>query len=498
MTKIYLVGGGPGDPELVTVKGRRVLALADVVLYDHLAPEQLLDLAPPTAERIYVGKKRADHAYTQQEICDLMIARARRGQTVVRLKGGDPFIFGRGGEELQAVAEAGIPFEVVPGITAPLGIAAYSGIPLTHRDSTSVLTFVPGHHVNAVDWSLVARSDTLVVFMGVEHIDDIVGELLRAGRPPLTPAVAVRWATRPDQQTVAGTLEDLPRLVHDHGLTPPATVLIGDVVRFREKFSWFERLPLFGSRIVVTRARAQAGELTDELRRLGAHVLELPAIELRPLEDYSALDAAIEKLREYDWIIFTSTNAVEYFLAQLRARGRDVRDIRGRVCAIGTATRAALEAIHLRPDLVPAEAFSEGVAAAFADIQLTGARVLLPRAAEAREVIPETLRARRAVVDIADAYRNVIPDDAAARAQKIFGAARKPDWITFTSGSAVKNVLAVAPAGSLDGVRVASIGPATSDVVRKHGLTVDAEAREASVRALVEAILEATPPAAPA
>jgi uroporphyrinogen III methyltransferase / synthase len=484
MSKVYLVGAGPGDPELITVKGRRVLAMADAVLYDHLAPEQLLDLAPPAAERVYVGKKRADHAYTQQEICAMLIERARRGLTVVRLKGGDPFIFGRGGEELEAVAEAGIPFEVIPGITAPLGIAAYSGIPLTHRDFTSILTFVPGHHVDAVDWSIVGRSDTLVVFMGVEHIDHIVRELLRSGRSPLTPAVAVRWATRPDQQTVSGTLADLPALIHAHGLIPPATVLIGEVVRFRERFSWFERLPLFGVSIVVTRARAQAAELSDELRRLGARVLELPAIELRPLEDYSALDQAIARLREYDWLIFTSTNAVEYFLE----RARDVRGIRGRICAIGSATAAALEAVHLIPDLVPQDASSEGVAAALGAIGNRGGRVLLPRAAEAREVIPETLRALGATVDVVDAYRNVIPEDAAARAQKIFGAPRKPDWITFTSGSTVKNVLAVAPTGALANVKVASIGPATSAVIGKHGLPVDAEASEASIGALVAAL----------
>jgi uroporphyrinogen III methyltransferase / synthase len=294
----------------------------------------------------------------------------------------------------------------------------------------------------------------------------------------------VRWATRPDQQTVSGTLADLPGLIHAHGLMPPATVLIGEVVRFHERFSWFERLPLFGISIVVTRARAQAAELSDELRHLGARVLELPAIELRPLEDYSALDEAIAHLRDYDWLIFTSTNAVEFFLA----RARDVRGIRGRICAIGSATRAALEAAHLMPDLVPAEASSEGVAHAFRQIGVAGTRVLLPRAAEAREVIPETLRTLGATVDVVDAYRNVIPPDAAARAQKIFSAPRKPDWITFTSGSTVKNVLAVAPPGALDNVKVASIGPATSAVLRKHGLPVNAEATEASVPGLIAAI----------
>jgi uroporphyrinogen III methyltransferase/synthase len=264
-------------------------------------------------------------------------------------------------------------------------------------------------------------------------------------------------------------------------------VLFGEVVRFHERFSWFEKLPLFGRSIVVTRARAQAADLADELRRLGARVLDLPAIELRALDDYSALDAAIARLHEYDWVIFTSTNAVEYFLQ----RARDVRGIRGRICAIGAATRAALEAVHLIPDLVPHDASSEGVSAAFGEVSIDGARVLLPRAAEAREVIPETLRALGATVDVADAYRNVVPEGAAARARQIFGSARKPDWITFTSGSTVKNVLAVAPAGALEGVRVASIGPATSAIAARHGLRIDAEAREASVAGLIAAIIEA-------
>ncbi len=268
MNKVYLVGAGPGDPELITVKGRRLLASADCILYDHLANPRLLDLRARDAERLYVGKKRSEHQFTQEEICGLLIDRARAGKTVVRLKGGDPFIFGRGGEEVEALAAAGIAFEVVPGVTAPLGIAAYCGVPLTHRDHTSVVTFVTGHQVDSIDWAKVGTAETLVVFMGLEHIDDIVREVLRHGRSPGTPAMAVRWATRPDQRTVAGRLEDLPRLVHEHGLKPPATLLIGEVVDLRERLGWFEQLPLFGQRIVITRARAQSADLADSIERV--------------------------------------------------------------------------------------------------------------------------------------------------------------------------------------------------------------------------------------
>ncbi|HYP04607.1 MAG TPA: uroporphyrinogen-III C-methyltransferase, partial [Bryobacteraceae bacterium] len=317
MKKVYLVGAGPGDPELLTLKGRRCLESAEVVLYDHLASPALLDFAPATAERIYVGKKRGDHAFSQTEIIDVMLAKARENKTVVRLKGGDPFIFGRGGEEVEALAEAGIPFEVVPGITAPLGIAAYTGVPLTHREHTSVVTFVTGHNVDSIDWTKTGVSETLVIFMGVHHAAEIIERILAAGRDPRTPAMAVRWGTRPDQQTISGTLADLPQLIRN--LAPPATILIGDVVSLRPKLDWFEHLPLFGERIVVTRAKAQAGELSRRLHEFGAETIELPVIELAPLASYEKLDAAIDQLPTYDWLIFTSVNAVEFFLQRLNA-----------------------------------------------------------------------------------------------------------------------------------------------------------------------------------
>src|SRR5580698_1497282 len=259
LTKVYLIGAGSGDPELITVKGRRLMQQADSVLYDHLANDALLDLAPANAERVYVGKKKSAHAFTQEEICAMLIERARRGWNVVRLKGGDPFIFGRGGEEAEALADAGIPFEVVPGVTTALGISAYTGVPLTHRDHTSVVTFITGHNVLKIDWSKVGTSETLVIFMGLSHFDEIASRIIAGGRAAETPAMAVRWGTRPDQEVLTGTLESLPQLIHERALKPPATIIVGEVVRLHAKLNWYEKLPLFGQRIVVTRAREQAG-----------------------------------------------------------------------------------------------------------------------------------------------------------------------------------------------------------------------------------------------
>src|SRR6266849_1134835 len=304
--KVYLVGAGPGDPGLITVKGQKILERADAILYDNLASGRLLDLAPGHAERVYVGKKRSKHEVPQEEITRMLIERAQRGWTVVRLKGGDPFIFGRGGEEIEALAAAGIPFEIVPGVTTPLGIAAYTGVPLTHREHTSAVTFVTGHSVGAIDWSKVGASETIVLFMGLVNFPAIARELIRHGRSPKTPAMAVRWATRPDQQTIASTLEDLPALIEQDSLRPPATIVIGEVVALRERFNWFERLPLFGKRIVITRDRRQAMELAEPLEALGAETLLLPVIEIRAAADARALDQAIERLGSYDWIIFTS------------------------------------------------------------------------------------------------------------------------------------------------------------------------------------------------
>ena len=489
MSKVYLVGAGPGDPGLITWKGRNLLAVADAVLYDHLANEHLLDLTPPGCERIYVGKKKSVHAFAQEEICAMLIERARRGLTVVRLKGGDPFIFGRGGEEAEALADAGVEFEVVPGVTSPLGIAAYSGVPLTHRDHTKVVTFVTGHDAGGIDWDRVGCSETLVIFMGLMSIREITREIMARGRSGATPAIAVRWGTRPGQETVTATLADLADKIEAAKMKPPATVIIGEVVGLHGKLNWYERLPLFGQKIVVTRAPGQAAEFSEQLRTLGADVAELPTISIQPPADPGPLDAAIQRLASYDWLIFTSANGVRFFLDHLDRSTADLRSLRARICAIGPATRAAVESLHLKVDLMPAEYVAEGVIAAFATQDLAGERILLPRAAIARDLIPVELSKLGAQVDVVEAYRNVVPDGAAARAREIFSADHKPDWITFTSSSTVKNFLEVAGVEALSGVKIASIGPITSATIREYGLTITVEAWKYTMAGLVEAIL---------
>ena len=486
---VYLVGAGPGDPGLITVKGRRILERADAILFDHLAPDALLDLAPRHAERLYVGKKKSAHAFTQDEICAMLIERARRGLCVVRLKGGDPFLFGRGGEEAEALAEAGIPFEVVPGVTTPLGIAAYTGVPLTHREHTSTVTFVTGHAVEAIDWNRVGHAETLVVFMGLTTFAQIARELIGRGRAADTPAMAVRWATRPDQQTLTGTLATLPEAIERAGMKPPATIVIGEVVRLRGKLDWYEQLPLFGKRVAVTRAREQADALSSRLEALGACIVETPSIEIRPASDYGPLDAAIAQLARYDWIIFTSANGVRCFLERLDHSAADLRSLRAKICAIGPATRAALEALHLKVDLMGREYVAEGLLEAFAPFDLQGSRVLLPRAAVARDTIPVELERRGAQVDVVEAYRTEKPAFAASEPPRA-------DCITFTSSSTVRNFVELYGAGALRGMKAISIGPVTTATARELGVEITAEAHPFTIEGLVDAVLRACASAA--
>ena len=489
MNKVYLVGAGPGDPELITLKAKRLIEQADAILYDHLASVELLNLAPASAERIYVGKKKSDHAVSQDEICALLIEHARRGENVVRLKGGDPFIFGRGGEEAEALSDAGIPFEVVPGVTSPLGIAAYTGVPLTHRDHTSVVTFITGHDVDKIDWSKAGASETLVVFMGLSHFDEIARQLIAGGRAPGTPAMAVRWGTRPIQETLTGTLETLPALIHERGLKPPATIIVGEVVQLRDKLNWFEKLPLFGQTVIVTRAREQAAALSAPLRQSGAEVLEIPAIEIEPASDYAALDEAIANLNAYDWLIFTSANGVRFFLERLQAGTSDTRAIRGKICAIGPATRDALSKTQLKADVMAEEYVAEGLLRALRDFELVGKRVLIARAAVARDILPVELRNRGAAVDVVEAYRTVAPANLAGSLAAAF--ARNSPWITFTSSSTVENVIGAVGAAGLGRARTASIGPVTSATLRKHGFEPTVEAGAYTTRGIVDAILSA-------
>jgi len=483
--RVYLVGAGPGDPGLITVRGLDVLRQADVILYDNLAPVSLLDHARPDAERIYVGKKRADHYLSQDEINALLVEKAQTAAIVVRLKGGDPFIFGRGGEEGEALHAAGIYFEVVPGVSSATGAAAYAGIPLTHRSRTSAISFVTGHEVDAIDWAKVGQTETLVIFMGLTTFGEIAKQLIGGGRDPQTPAAAIRWGTRTDQQTLIGTVANLAERIAEAKLKPPALIIVGEVVALREDLNWFERLPLFGQRIVLTRAEEQAGESAEQLRRLGAEVIAAPTIEIVEPSSWAPIDAAIAKLETYDWLIFTSRNGVERFLARLDASERDLRAVKGSIAAIGPATAEALAQARLKVDCRPQEFVAESLLDAL-DAELTGKKILIARAEVAREVLPEELRRRGASVNVAPVYRTVVPDSATLHKSM---AEKKPDWVTFTSSSTVRHFIEMVGKEALADTRIASIGPITSATLRELGIEPTVEAEPHTMDGLIAAIV---------
>ena len=498
--KVYLVGAGPGDPGLLTLKGASVLREADVIVYDYLANPELLLQTKTGAELIYVGI-HAEERLSQEQINRLLVERAKQGKRVCRLKGGDPFVFGRGGEEAEYIASSGVPFEIVPGVSAGYAVPAYAGIPLTHRLLSSSVMFVTGHEdpekegSSNLNWEGIAHSaSTLVFFMGVKNLPQIARNLTRAGRSPSTPAAVIRWGTRGEQQVVSGTLDTIVALARRAGLKPPALTVVGDVVTLRPKLQWFECLPLFGQRILITRAREQAGELAGPLRALGAETIELPAIAIQDPEDWSSLDQAVRAAGGYDWIIFTSVNGVSKFMARMSLMGVDIRSFAGtKLCAIGPATAAELRRHLLCVEKVPSEYRAEGVLAAFSGEALEGRRFLIPRAKVARDLLPQELRRRGAHVDVVEAYRTVAPAESFEKARVIF-TRHKPTMIAFTSSSTVENLLRLLPpeqkTASLQDVKFASIGPITSATLRRHGLNVDIEAREFTIDSLVEAIVE--------
>lgn len=476
---VYLVGAGPGDPGLLTVRAHEVLRRADVVVYDRLSVAALLDLAPPHAERILVGKAPGQVTMAQADINALLVARGRSGDMVVRLKGGDPFVFARGGEEAAALAAAGVSYEVVPGITSAIAAPAYAGIPVTLRHSSTSFTVVTGHedpaagHDGTVDWQAVAKvGGTIVILMGVARIGRIAAELMAGGRPGNTPVAAVRWGTRPDQEVVRATLATIGACT----LAPPSVIVVGEVAAV--DLPWFERRPLFGRTVVVTRTRQQASELSAALRELGAHVLEVPVIELaNPADGGAALARAVEGLDTYDWVVLTSPNGAERLLDAVpdgRAFGR------ARVAAIGPGTAAVLAGGRIVADLVP----EQYVAEALLDAMPAGpGRVLLARAEVARDVLPDGLRAKGWQVDVVDAYRTI----AAAITDEQRAAVAAADLITFTSSSTVERSLAAFGIAGLPPV-VACIGPVTAATARERGLTVDIEAGVHTIDGLVAAL----------
>lgn len=496
---VYLVGAGPGAPGLITVDGVRRLRQADVVIYDYLANPRLLDYAPETAERVLVGKHGGGEQVEQSVITGLLIEHARQGRTVVRLKGGDPFVFGRGAEEAEAMVAAGIPFEVVPGVTSAVAVPAYAGIPLTHRDCSSLVTVLTGYEYPdkrelAVHWDAMAqRGGTLVLLMATRQLRRTMNELVKNGLAADTPAAVIRWGTVAEQSTIVGTVSTIADLAAARHVLPPAVAIVGQVVQLRETLFWFERKPLFGRRIVVTRPRHQAASFVDLLTDAGADVLCCPSIELVPPASWAPVDAAISRLAEFDWVVFTSVNGVERFFERLRAAHVDVRRMHSaRVAAVGSETARALERYGLLVDVVPDEYRAEAVANAMITMGVSGARVLLPRAAAAREVLPEMLHAAGATVEEVAVYETV-PSRAAAIAEvRRLLEADAIDAVTFTSSSTVRYFVAALGEGAvplLQRTRIACIGPITADTARERGLQVAVQPSTYTVPVFAAAII---------
>lgn len=494
MGTVYLVGAGPGDPGLLTVRAAELIARADVVVYDALVNPAILELRPAGAALVYVGKRGGQHHRTQDEINALLVEMARLHDRVVRLKGGDPFVFGRGGEEALVLREAGVDFEVVPGVTAGVAAPAFAGIPVTQRGMTASVAFVTGHEEPGkaetdLDWEHLAKGvGTLVFYMGVGRMEENFRRLVQAGRSPDTPAAAVEWGTYRRQRVVAGTMATLPALVREAGLGAPAITVVGEVVSLRDRLDWFGRGPLRGKRVVVTRARAQASDLAEALEALGAEVIQFPTIRITEARDPVPLRDAAERAGEFDWVVFTSVNGVDRFFAALEARGRDARALGvARVCALGPATAAELARHGIRADLVPEEYVAEAVVMALsAATELAGKRVLLPRAEVARAVLPDSLRKLGAEVVEVAAYRTV-QDGAEAEGVRRRIAAGEVDVVTFTASSTVRSYVELVGAET-GGAKVASIGPITSATARELGLEVDVEAAEYTIPGLVAAV----------
>lgn len=493
--KVFLVGAGPGDPDLITLKGKKLLEKADVVIYDYLANPKLLSYCRENAEKIYVGKKGGSHTLSQQEINRLIVQKAKEGKLVVRLKGGDPFLFGRGGEELEALVEENIPFEVVPGITSAIAVPAYAGIPVTHREYTSTFAVVTGHEAEgkektSIEFSSLTKIGSLVFLMGVKNLPYIIENLKKEGKPLNTPVAVIQWGTLPKQKTVTGTLEDIVEKVNKAGLSSPAVIIIGKIVKLREKFNWFENKPLFGKKILVTRTRNQAGKLSELLEDLGAEVIEIPLIRIVPLITEEVI-SVLEKIENYDWIVFTSENGVNIFMETLFKLGKDVRVLgKAKIAVIGKATKEVLAKWRLKADLVPTDNFTqEGLVEAFSKVDIKGKEILVPRAKEAREFLAEQLKRMGGKVKILPIYETLFPEDSEVKLKKIL--ASGVDVITFTSSSTVKNFFKVVKSLDkkfLDNLVFASIGPITSQELRNHGFNPTIEAKISTIEGLVEAI----------
>ena len=497
---VYLVGAGPGDPKLITVKGLDCIKNADVIVYDRLSSPRLLSYAKPGAELIYAGKSPVRHTLKQEEINRVLVSRAKAGRFVTRLKGGDPFVFGRGGEEAEFLLAQGIPFEIVPGVTSGIAVPAYAGIPVTHRDFNSTLAFITGNEDPAkedtsIQWDKVSTGcGTLVFYMGMSNLPHIVEKLVAYGRPLDTPAAVIRWGTRPEQQTVTGTLADIVAKARAAKMGHPAIIVVGEVVSLREKLQWFEKKPLFGRRILVTRARGQASILAEKIEALGGEPWEFPTIEIVEPEDFAPLDRAIAGIESYDWLILTSVNGVRYFMGRMRSRKKDIRRLNKiKIVAIGPKTREEIEKYGIFCEFMPEEFVAEAIIEVLKGEEIKGKKVLLPRADIARKVLPDTLRTMGADVDEVTAYRTVTGSGDTDELVKLLREHRI-HILTFTSSSTVKNFIKkIGPQNASDlltGTVTACIGPVTSATARELNLKVDIEASEYTIDGLLAAILE--------
>jgi uroporphyrinogen III methyltransferase/synthase len=499
--KVYLVGAGPGDIGLMTIKGLRCLQRADVVVYDFHINAQILNYVRQGAEFIYAGKQGGHHALTQDEINQALLDRARQGKIVCRLKGGDPFVFGRGGEEAEVLARQGIPFEIIPGVSSVTAVPACAGIPLTHREYASSFAAITGNEAatksaSSVYWSGLAKSyETLVFLMGVKNIATISRKLIKGGKSADTPVAVIRWGTRPDQETIVGTLGDITRLVKESTMRPPAVMVVGNVVNLRQVLAWYEKKPLFGHRILITREYSSDYEPLEEL---GAEIFEFPTIRIVPPASYKELDAAIHRIEEYHWIVLTSANGVRFFMERFFNKGRDVRDLKGlKLCAVGSKTADAVRAYGMKVDLVPDEFNAEGLVESLNQMygspdRLKGVRFLLPRAERARELFPDRVKALGGKIDTPVAYRAVKPDKH-GKLLKRFLMEGKISVATFTSGATFTNFIDIMGSDAvpfLKRIAIAAIGPVTRRTIEKSGLKVDILPQEATIRAMVDAIIK--------
>ena len=495
---VYLVGAGPGDPDLITVRGRDLINRADVIVYDYLVSGSLLALAKEGAELIYVGKQAGCHSMPQDQINELLVEKARNAQIVVRLKGGDPYVFGRGGEEVEVLANAGISFEVAPGITAAVAAAAYAGIPVTHRDFASEFALITGHEdadrkdSSQIDWTILGKwQGTLAFYMGVKNLPIICSLLSENGMSADTPVALVQNGTTPKQRTVVGTISNIAEIAQKYGIKPPAMIIVGKVVGLREKLGWYEHRALFGKRIVVTRSRTQISEVASRLRNLGADVLECPMIRILPPQNSQPMQDAIARLEQYDWLILTSANGANSFFQQMYSAGYDARKLANvKVCVIGPATAEALEKNGIRADLIPPRFVAEAIVEALENnVELAGKRILLARADIARSDLARLLNQKGASIDQVDAYCTV--EDSGAT-EEIVDSLEKDqiDWITFASSSTVRNFFGQVDKRFLAGkkVQLASIGPVTSSTIKELGMEVDIEAEEYTFDGLIKAI----------